>query len=247
MKRQKLHIVAVTIAILLCEALDAGIPKHNELWSRIFISHAFTDKFRVEGEYQYRWQDTPGSNNFPSFHLQQGFRVWGYYQFAPAWTVGLSPVCFFRAYPLINDANDFTRPATTEFRGAASCEWKHNILSAELKARIGYESRFFSKDGEEVWTRKDRVRGRLMITHSLACIDSSLATVAMYAADEYFFQGQDFFATGNVFDQNRIIGGVAWKICKWCKVDAMYMHISRNSSAGDYLERAVWLNTMFYI
>lgn len=247
MKKQNLHIVAVAIALLGCEVLEAGVPNHNELWSRIFVSHVFTEKLRVEGEYQFRWQDTPGSHGLPAYRMHQGFRVWTYYQIQPAWTIGISPIAWFRSYPLINSTDDFSKPPSTELRVSGGCEWKHNFSSYEAKARINYETRLFNKDGEEDWTKKDRVRGRVMVSHSLACIDSSLSAVSVYAGDEYFFQGQDFFTTASAFDQNRIIGGIAWKICKWCKVDAMYMHIFRNSTAGDYLERVAWLNTTFYL
>ncbi len=247
MKTDVIHRMFIVFAIIFCAGLHAEIPKHNELWSRVFISHSFSEKVRVEGEYQFRWQDTPGSAGLPAYRLQQGMRIWSYYQFKPAWTLGVSPICWFRSYPLLTSSEDFIKPASSELRGAAGCEWKRNFSSCEVKARLNYESRFFNKDGQEEWTRKDRVRGRVTVSHSLACCDSSLAPVSVYAGDEYFFQGQDFFTSENAMDQNRLIGGVAWKVTEWCKIDVMYLHILKKATVSRYLERVVWLNTTFYI
>lgn len=221
----------------------AAIPAHNEIWTRFYLSHELTKKFRVEGEYQFRLQDTPGSNGFPAHRLQQGVRIWTFCKLNPALTVGLSPFSMFRSYPLINTQADFSAGNSTELRFAGNGEWKADALLSEFKFRMGYESRHSNKDGTENWTRKDRLRIRALLTIPFANLDSSLSGLSVYFGDEYFFQGQEVFTKNVQFDQNRIIAGIAFKACAYLKLDLVYVHILRNSASGDYFERAAWIST----
>lgn len=237
------------IAGVLCivGSAEARLPVHNELWPRIYISHEFTPKIRAEIEYQFRLQDTPGSNGFPTHRLQQGFRIWSYYKINPSWNVGLSPFCLFRAYPLINTAADFSGNSSTELRFATNSEWKADALFSEVKFRLGYESRHFNVDDSDDWTRKDRFRIRALLTIPLMKTDSSAAKLSAFFGDEYFFQGEDLFTKNVQFDQNRIIGGLTYKASSRLKLDLIYMHVLRANARGDYIERVVWLNTTIYL
>lgn len=242
-----LRTVFMFVGLLFVGSAQGSLPAHNELWNRLFVSHEFSKNFRLEGEYQYRLQNIPSSNDFPSNRLQQGIRVWAYQKINEHWTVGLSPFCLFRVYPLINSIVNLPGTNSTELRFSANSEWKANAMFSEFKFRVGYESRHSKKDESENWSRKDRLRIRALLTLPLANIDSSLSKLSVYTGDEYFFQGQDVFTRDVQFDQNRIITGISYKLCSWLKLDAMYMHILKYNSAGDYYERVVWLNTTIYL
>ncbi len=237
----------VCIVCLLSNNLEGkNLPAHNELWSRIYISHKFTTKIRGEAEYQYRWQNTP-DGTLPTWKLLQGARAWGYYQINPIWTVGLSPFAWFRSYPLLNTESDFQKRSVTELRFTAGGEWKKPIAVFELKARVNYESRSFNTDGNEEWTRKDRIRGRAVVTLPLVNLDSSNKDISFFVADEYFYQGENGFTESGAFDQNRISAGIVWKLNKSLKFDLIYMDILRNNSAGDYIEKVLWISSTLYL
>ena len=223
-------------------------PVHNELWTRVYLNHNFSAKFRMETEYQYRWQNNPvNATQLPSIKLAQGARIWLYYKCNTNLTAALSPFCWFKAYPLINSGSDFNKSNTNELRASAGSELRIPTGNVELKGRMIYETRFFSAHGSNEWIRKDRARIRTMLSIPVYTNDSANTIFSVFVANEYFFQGQKLFTCNTFFDQNRIVGGFSWKPDNRLKFEIYYLHILKNSTTRHYIERVIWLNTSITI
>lgn len=221
-------------------------PAHNELWTRAYLIHNFSPKFRIESEYQYRWQNNSvEGTNLPSYKLAQGVRIWLYSKINPHFTASISPFCWFRGYPLINTPSDFSKSYSNELRASAGAECKFLLNNIEFKSRLIYETRFLCFQGSDEWLRKDRVRARAIVSVPILTDSAYSSSLIAFAGNEYFFQGEQAFTNNSEFDQNRIIGGFSWTVNNHLKFDAYYMHILKNGTIGNFIERVIWLNTSF--
>jgi len=233
----KRNILIVVLIILI--GLKAKAQEHSNSWFRTTLSIPLATKFKIDLEGQLRRQNGFENENPFGKSLLYSFRTWCYYKQSDDVTIVISPFAYFSNYRIIQKQSDETVSPTNEYRFSAAIEVQHKMVSnLFLINRTAFEYRVFEGTIENVI----RLRHRIMFRYDVN------PKFNFAVGNEIFINAMGTDAQ-HLFDHNRIIANIAFKLTNSVKFDLGYMHISRipKSSIDLLEENNMYLNFTFTI
>lgn len=231
----KLHLVAALSIAVVCNIYSAysqngSVPakdiRHSKLlWFDFSETIKFNKKWSLVTEYSPRFVIDPIEVS------QNVIRSYGVYNLGENWSVGAGFAAFF------NKTNDIT---VHELRPEQFLFYKQQFEKAKrltILHRFRIEERFARKtSGGEITSGYNfamRYRYRIGLEITLAKLGAKENPLKCFANEEIFLQTGELVL--NIFEQNRILAGVSYRVVKGLTLAAGYMNIFRQTrTAGVY-------------
>lgn len=228
-----IKLLSIVIGLSIAHNLQA--QHHSNAWFRATLSIPFTNKIKIDNEWQHRRQNGFENKNMLDKNLMFTFRNWIHYQHNKDLKFSLSPFTYFSHYRIIQNKLDEKAHASNEIRFSAAAEWQHKFFERfYIMYRTAMEHRIFN-------TQQDitRFRNRVGLRYDLT------AKMKFSIYDELLLN-----ITGNPFlDHNRLGINLEYKLMPHLKFDMGYIHIVRmpKTSLNKLQENNVFLNLTYQL
>jgi hypothetical protein len=204
---------------------------HNVFSGRIALADTFNRKLKWEIHLQQRRQNTKASNlnmwEEPQF---TGFWTWLTYSPNKNLDISATPLCFFRIHNLIIQPSDIQKPTIKEFRWALMVEHKNRLGKIVYANKYTVESRWRDFNEENIYLHNWRIRYQARLEYPLSRIKKPFKLVV---SDEVFIQfGKAVKGNPNIFDQNRLYGGIAYGFSNNIKFSLGYLYMLQERISG---------------
>jgi hypothetical protein len=208
---------------------------HQVFWLRAAIADNLSDKLRCEFVYQKRTQNNYSSdpNLFHSFQFES-YVLTLQHTINKKFTLGISPIGFYKSHPLNISEADRDRPIVKEFRWAGQLvhEVGGRYVDFNQRFSVDYRLRDLQQHGE--YTGNWRLRYLVRLDKSVFGLLSPSKPVTFTISDEIFFQfGKAVKNNAKSFDQNRLYGGASYEIFNNVSVSLGYAYGFQIRSSGD--------------
>jgi hypothetical protein len=221
--------------------------KHGVFWGRLVLSDRISDKLKWELYCQKRTQNIPGHKNI--FGGPHFFSLWAWlnYQVNNEVKLSFSPVGYFDSHLFFTNPEDAGNPGVKEFRWTARAEHeKRKWLNYANRYSVEYRVRDLQHNGN--YRPNWRIRYQLRFEKPVKGILSEKKPVSFSLSDEVFIQfGKAVRGNANVFDQNRIVAGVAYEFLHNIKAGINYLNIRQQRINGKEFDNAnvLWIVLTF--
>ncbi len=203
-------------------------------WTRYAATVSFSNDWSVFTELETR-------RYWNGLHQHQYLlpRVTAVYGGFKGLKLGVGGTYFLQALP--HDPEAAIGDLRPEWRPHANVMQKQKIDRLEIGNRLQYEARFFgdaSPTGERDWRFNHRFRYLLQVAHPLTGPNATVG-VKLKAFDEVMFNAGSSVGL-NVFDQNRVGGGLDWRFSDTWTVATDYMWWWQQRGSGtDFWSRHI--------
>lgn len=234
------------IGLLLICALYVGTSAygqthywHNVVWGRLALTDTISQKIRWEFYLQKRLQNRkPGSWN--AFEAPQFVSYWPWltYSVRPTLRVGLSPLGYFKSWLLIANPDEADRLPVQELRIALRFDQEQRFRRFSYTNRYSLERRWRDFGDNKGYRPNWRVRyqARMDLPIRARWVPQSLSITI---SDEVFLPfGKAVRGNPNVFDQNRIYGGVTYGLSKNIRASLGYIYQIQQRNSGKEFDHA---------
>ncbi len=208
------------------------ITDHNQVGWYVYVGdHQVARKWRMHTEYQWRrvdfirtWQQSLARVGV-AYQVLEKLQVGGGYTYFTTYPYGAHPVA------------DQGVP-TQEHRIHQDVQWKDAVGRFALSHRIRLEQRWLSQAADSdprrvaAWMFQHRIRYYLQANFPLKGPTIEDREFYFTCFDELFV-GFGRHVKNNVFNQNRILGGVGYRVSKGCQLELGYLNQITQHSAND--------------
>lgn len=214
------------------------ITDHNAIgWWVYMGDHSLNKRLKLHTEYQWR------RINFVQHWQQSLARVGLLYDVRKDLSIG-GGYTHFTTYPYGKHPVADQQVPTYEHRLYEDVQWSGSLAATELQHRIRLEQRWMGEPGQknqpgmESWEYASRIRYQLEIQYPLQGKTLEDQEFYLTALDELFLNlGKD----DNVYNQNRLLGGLGYQFTKDFQVELGYLHqISRHTDPDPVSQRPVY-------
>lgn len=213
--------------------------QHNVVWGRITLTDTITQKLRWEVYVQGRSQNRE-SGSLNAFAAPQLVSVWPWFTYSirPTLRLGLSPIGYFKSWPLIASPTEAERPGVREWRVAVRLDQEQRFRRLSYTNHYSLERRWRDLSQTNTFVPNWRVRYQARIDVPIrATWVKHIASLTLF--DEVFFQfGQAVHSNPNVFDQNRIYGGFTYGLSPSVRVSLGYTYQIQQRNSGREFDHA---------
>ncbi|MEZ0611395.1 DUF2490 domain-containing protein [Fibrella sp. WM1] len=213
--------------------------QHNVVWGRLALTDTINSRLRWELYIQGRLQNREvGSLN--AFTAPQFVSYWPWltYSIRPTLRVGLSPVGYFKSWLLIADPSEAERQPIREWRIALRLDQEQRFRRFSYTNRYSLERRWRDLANNGLFLPNWRVRyqARLDVPIRANWVKYGF-TVSV--SDELFLQfGEAVRANPNIFDQNRLYGGITYGLSKSVRASIGYINQIQQRNSGKEFDHA---------
>jgi hypothetical protein len=217
---------------------------HDLFWYRIVLADTINKKIKWEVHLQNRTQDAGEGSNF--FSAPQLSTIWTWVNFTLTDNIklGFTPFSYFNSHVLYTKPTDLDQPAIKEYRWVVRVdhEQKGRFVNLINRVNLEYRLRDFYDDGNYV----PNYRGRFMFRlEKHIRLPFAPRPVTLIAYDEVMLQfGEAVKGNPNVFDQNRVYGGVSYPVYPNVKLNVGYIYGIQQRISGEEFDR---INTLWVI
>ncbi|MFB6454945.1 DUF2490 domain-containing protein [Chitinophaga sp. Hz27] len=203
--------LGLTALLLLLFIIAMGQSQSNS-WLRLSVETPLAPKLNGVAEWQYRTQgmENSGPVNRP---LLYSFRPWLNYQLHAHTLIAVSPIAYYKIYPVILTEKDILKSPQQEWRTTIAVDQKVPLTpKLAMQSRTGLEYRNFSAQQDVI-----RARQKFGLEYQL----SPQTRVLLY--DEVMAN----LNAGALFEQNRLGAGVSIKLDEMMALETGYLYINR--------------------
>ncbi len=208
------------VVVLGCGYTVNAQTKSN-LWTRLTLQTKLTDKWEAALELQHRRQQ-PDNEHLFSRPLMYSVRPWIHYKLNPHFSLSVSPLAWYRQYPVLLTEKDVSKASMQEWRGTLAGSYQTTVLpQINFQSRVAVEYRNFST-GQQVL----RTRIRTGFQYTLP------GEVSLNAYNELMLNPTGA-APGHFLDQDRQSISAMAPISQGVAMEVGYMHIYRKLPTYD--------------
>ncbi|RAJ82243.1 uncharacterized protein DUF2490 [Chitinophaga dinghuensis] len=188
---------------------------------RTTLQTRLADKWDAALELQLRRQHPDNANMF-SMPLMYSVRPWIYYRMNTHFSLSVSPLAWFRQYPVLLTEKDLSKAPMQEWRSTVAISYQTQLQQhLYFQSRAGVEYRNFST-GQRLLRTRIRTGFQYLLP----------GDVSLNAYNELMLNPAGA-APGHFFDQNRqSISGIV-PLSRGVTVEVGYMHIYRQLPTYD--------------
>jgi hypothetical protein len=212
---------------------------HNVVWGRVALTDTITKNLRWEIYLQHRRQNTT-DGKLDVFKAPQFISYWSWltYTVNPKLRIAISPFGYFKSWILIADPSEIEREPITELRVALRLDQEQRLGKLIYTNRYSAEHRWRDLANNNVFQPNWRLRyqARLELPLKPSWLPRPVSLVAF---DEIFIQfGKAVKGNPNVFDQNRIYGGLSYGLSDHVKMSLGYIYQIQQRNSGKEFDYA---------
>ncbi|HMG89351.1 MAG TPA: DUF2490 domain-containing protein [Chryseolinea sp.] len=240
------RILCLLIFGLFCslKAVCQTYYSHDLFWFRMVLADTINKKIKWEVHLQNRTQDAGVGSNF--FSEPQLSTIWTWINFSLTDNIklGITPFSYFNSHVLYAKPSDLDQPAINEYRWVVRLdhEQKGKFLNLINRVSLEYRLRDFYDDGN--YTPNYRARFMFRLEKPVK-LPFAPRPVTLIAYDEVMLQfGEAVKGNANVFDQNRIYGGLSYPVYNNIKLNVGYIYGFQQRISGDEFDR---INTLWVV
>ena len=208
------------------------------------LADTITKKVKWEIHLQKRTQDSGGGSNFLSAPQLGTVWTWINFNLTDNIKLGITPFSYFNSHVLYVKPSDLERPAIKEYRWVVRLdhEQKGRFLNLINRVNLEYRVRDFYGNGNY----EPNYRARFMLRVEKPIDFSFLPRpVTIIAYDEVMLQfGEAVKGDPNVFDQNRVYGGLSYAFSPTIRANVGYIYGFQQRISGDEFDRT---NTLWIV
>jgi hypothetical protein len=223
--------------VLIAFTITAGVAQtnfyHNIVWGRLVLTDTINARLRWELMIQHRRQNVP-DNEADVFRAPQfsSYAPWLHYTLSPTLKFSVSPIGYFENWTLLSQPADLAKVSTRELRVVARLDQEQKLGWLNLMNRYTLERRWRDAANTNVFQPNWRVRYMLRLEKPIraAWLKRPLSVVL---SDELMVQfGYAVRGNPNVFDQNRLYGGVNVGLSRSVKASLGYLWTIQERPSG---------------
>ncbi len=219
------------------------ISKQSLIWYGLFTTLEFNEKWYFQNEFQERHFINPATQH--QFIIRSHIhRLLG----QSGWETSMG-MCLFLQNP--NDPNATVKLTVPEFRPHIEFSYKQKLKKVTFDHRYRAEARFFHNTNVPKTELEDgfefgnfRFRYRLQATIPLFKVADN-RYLKFKISDEIHLNGGNNIKT-NVFDQNRIYGGINYDILQNLSFEVGYLNWFQQRPDGKFFNRDILRFTVFH-
>ena len=235
-------ILMVTVSSFSVQA-QKEVTNQNLVWYSFFSTQNIGEKWFVQSEVQERHFVNPASQHqfVLRCHLH---RVLG----KSGWETAAG-ICFFLQSP--NDPESNVKLTIPELRPHIEFTYRQKLKYLSIDHRYKAEARFFHNTNDARTELEDgfgfgnfRLRYRVQVTVPILKIDDQRALKLKLSDEIHINAGQSIVK--NVFDQNRIYGGLSVDVLPSLTFEAGLLNWFQQRPSGDYYNRKILRFTVYH-
>jgi hypothetical protein len=216
--------------------------KHKVFWGRLVLADTINSRLKWELLLQKRTQNAnPESKNmFEAPHFTNVW-LWFNYTVSENLKVSISPFGYFYNHIFDGKPGDAQLPSTKEFRWCFRLEERTKIQSINIFNRQTVEYRIRDLENNHDCVPNWRIRYMIRAEKNII---SKPKPLTLSVSNEVFLQfGKAVKNYPNVFDQNRIYGGLSYEVLKNIKLSVGYLKIYQQRNSGKEYDDAdcLWI------
>jgi hypothetical protein len=229
----------IWIGLSMCLSHAQTHYHHNVIWGRLTLTDTINQKIRWELHLQNRRQNiSPGSLDVFKAPQFISYVPWFIYSPNATFRIAVSPLGYFKNWILIANTAEIDRKPVTELRATIRLDQEQRFRKFIYANRYTLERRWRDFAGNNVfqpnWRARYQVRLEFPITAKWLHHPFSLV-----AWDEISIQfGKAVKKNPNVFDQNRLYGGLNYGLTDNIRLSIGYMYQIQERSSGKEFDHA---------
>lgn len=237
-QRRPLIVWIISFSVTLCHGQNHY--HHNVVWGRLALTDTINKRIRWEVYIQHRRQSTPSESLNPLVAPQfVAYWPWLTYSIKPTLRVGLSPLGYFKSWLLIADPSERFRQPITELRVALRLDQEQRFARLVYTNRYSIERRWRDLANNGVYQPNWRARYQARIDIPIRAAWLKDHPFSFTVFDEVFLQfGRAVRSNPNVFDQNRIYGGMNYGLSKRVRLGLGYIYQIQERNSGKEFDHA---------
>jgi len=208
------------------------------------LADTITKKVKWEIHLQKRTQDIGAGSNFLSAPQLGTFWTWINFNLTDNIKLGITPFSYFNSHILYVKPSDLERPAIKEYRWVVRLDHESKGHFVNLINRVNLEYRVRDFDG--LGNYEPNYRARFMFRLEKPIVLPFLPRPLTFIAyDEVMLQfGEAVKGAPNVFDQNRVYGGLSYALTSTIKANVGYIYGFQQRISGDEFDQT---NTLWIV
>ncbi len=205
---------------------------HTIVWGRLVLTDTINKRLRWEVLVQHRRQSGLDQQNPVQSPQITAYWPWLHYTLSPTTKISLTPISYFENWTLIGTAKDEAKVGTREIRLAARIDQEQKLGKFTLLNRYGVERRWRDLANNNVFQPNWRVRYMVRLERPIRASWLKVP-LSVVVSDEVMVQfGYAVKGTPNIFDQNRLYGGVNVGLSRNIKASLGYIYWIQERSSG---------------
>ncbi len=217
---------------------------HNLFWGRLVLSDTVTSKLKWEIHLQKRTQNT--SDDYNVFGAPQFSAIWFWLniKISDNLTLGITPFSRFDSRVLYVKPSDLEIPGVKEYRWVARLDNEQKFRFLNYITRFSLEYRLRDIRNNNNYQGNYRTRFMFRFEKPLR-LEGMKRPITLILYDEVMLQfGKAVRGNPNIFDQNRIYGGVNYPLYKTVRLNVGYIYGIQQRISGDEIDR---INTLWVV